>query len=159
MLRLALEGASLCAPNPYSKFKSERSPVRIRNCPNPSRGLLRFRPSYRTLVTKFSNSRNYRFFSTRSAKYANASAVPHNHFMASPPLPSFLLGIYCPGLVSIASCGHTRIPEDCSGSRVLLPLRRIARPRRLRKVVRFEAICVPLAGGKVRETAHAYSDQ
>jgi hypothetical protein len=38
-------------------------------------------------------------------------------------------------------------------------LRGIASARRLRKVMRFEAICLALVGHQVRETPHAYTGE
>ena len=79
--------------------------------------------------------------------------------MAAPPLPNLLPGTPCIELLTATLCGHTSIAANCPGKRMLLPLCGIARPRRLCKVVRFEAICLPLAGNEVRETAHAYTGQ
>ncbi len=42
---------------------------------------------------------------------------------------------------------------------MLLPLHGIASARRLREVVRFEALCVAMAGSEVREAAYAITGQ
>ena len=69
MFRLALRSAHTSAPNPHCRFNSELPPHGIRNprCSSRSNDCLPL--GSRTPVTKFSNSRDYRFFSPLSAEW------------------------------------------------------------------------------------------
>jgi hypothetical protein len=77
--------------------------------------------------------------------------------MAARPLPNLLPGTCCIDLLTIPFCGHTSIAATCSGARLLLSLCGISRTPRVCEVVRFKAICFPLAANEVRETTHAYT--
>src|SRR6266849_9299570 len=144
-----------------------RTPNSNRNGLQSELGTARFRhggevslqPGSRTPVTKSSTYWNYRFFPAPPAKYGNALALQRNHIVAAPPLPDLHPGIPYPKLLLFAFCGHTGNAANCSGSRMLLPLCRIARPWRLCEVVRLKALRLSLASNEVRQATHAYAGQ
>lgn len=113
------------------------------------------RSSSRTRVTKLSDCRGYRFFSSLCAECPDAPAGQHIYLVAAFPVQILLSGSNPHGLLSLSSRGHTCDATKCSDRRVLLPLCGSAGWRRLREVVWFEAVCLACVGNEVRQAAHA----
>jgi hypothetical protein len=170
MLTLVRQRTPCPAPNPHSQSDSELPPNFLWVAPSgatfrtsQSGGLqpcgpqLTPQPSSRTLVTKFSNSRRYRFFSTYSSESLHARA--HQEIPLAPP-PCLAIPRTCPyppAVLLHALRRHFRHAAKCSSCEVLLPLLGITHARRLRKNVRVEALCLPLVGKNLCETPHAFT--
>lgn len=155
MLKLDLGLACRTAPNSYSEFNSELSPLSIWNDPLPWPSAANLLPGSRTLVTKLSDSRCYRFFPKHSPEYAHASALQQASLMAERPWQTVLRGISGTGLLSNTLCGHAGVAAPCSRGWLLLPLCGSAPASRLCKDVRIEALVLAPGENKVCEAPHA----
>jgi hypothetical protein len=155
MLTLVRQKTSQPAPNPHSQPVSELLPGPYPE-PVPIPSLIDYlQPSSRTLVTKISNFRRYRFFSSYSSESLHARA--HQEIPLPPP-PCLAIPQpwhHLPAVFLHPLRRYFRHAAKCSSREVLLPLLGISRARRLRKNVRVEALCLPLVGKNLRETPHA----
>jgi hypothetical protein len=142
------------APNSHSRFNSELLPGTLQE-PALSKTLLAFvTPSSRTLVTKFSNFRCYRFYSPSSPNFAYAPPAGQNPFLPSPCLEIARAGDSLPSVLFFALCGHFSVAAQYSCRPLLLPLHRIAYSGRMRKNVRVQTQRLPLVGHSLRETSY-----
>jgi hypothetical protein len=109
-------------------------------------------PSSRTRVTKFSNSRGYRFFS--AAHPISLHAPPPRFFVPPKCQEMARTGNRFPCVLFHGLRGHFGLAAHCSCLALLLPLLGIAFPRWMRENVRVKTQCFPLVGHQLRETSH-----
>ena len=113
------------------------------------------RASSRTLVTKISNSRGYRFFDANLQKWWHESDGATHLLRSSvpPETPRFWSG--AARLRRDAFCRYAIHVATYAGHWMLLPLRRSEAAQRLREDVRFKTVRFALVGGDLPEATHA----
>src|SRR6266568_1910021 len=112
--------------------------------------------SSRTRVTELPSTPRYRFFPKARRKMAHANFSQWNTVAPQVFGTASRFRPLLPRLHASASCRHTFPATARHHWRLLLPLRGIQSPRRLRENVRVEEICVPLVGHQLRQASHEH---
>jgi len=134
---------------------SNRNPLRDSKTfrTTPGEGRDQRRTQFQNRVIELPNASRYRFFSKSWRKMAHANFSQGNT-LAPPALRSApRLGSLLPRRRVSSSRRHAFPAAPRPHGRLLLPLRGIQSPRRLRENVRVQKICLPLVGHQLRQAS------